>query len=60
MHGQGHGAIPAIAGNPTDDFLRIMRGFKSGERPATVMNRIAAGFSDEELGILADFFADPP
>jgi len=27
------------------------------ERPATVMDRMATGYSDEEIGILADYFA---
>jgi cytochrome c553 len=34
-----------------------MRAFRSGERPATVMNRIAKGFSDDEIGAIADWLA---
>lgn len=30
------------------------------ERPATVMDRMATGYSDEEIGALADFFAARP
>jgi sulfide dehydrogenase cytochrome subunit len=32
-----------------------MRAFRSGEKPATVMDRIAKGFSDEETRAIADW-----
>lgn len=60
LTGHGHGALPSIAGKPADDFLRAMREFKFGARPATVMQRIAPGFTDAELEALAGFFADQP
>jgi cytochrome subunit of sulfide dehydrogenase len=33
-----------------------MQGFRSGARPATVMDRIAKGFTDEEVKAIADWF----
>lgn len=50
-------ATPSIAGMPTEYFVETMKAFKNGERPATVMDRIAKGYSDEEIGKLADYFA---
>jgi len=41
-------------------FLEAMRGFKQGDRPATVMNRIAKGFSDTDLVKLANHFSKKP
>lgn len=32
-----------------------MRAFKSGARPATVMGRIAKGFSDPEIDAIAEW-----
>lgn len=34
-----------------------MKEFRSDTRPATVMNRIAKGFSDEEVHAIAQWFA---
>lgn len=50
-------ATPSIAGMPPEYFIETMKAFKNGERPATVMDRIAKGYSDEELEIMAEFFA---
>lgn len=51
-------ATPSIAGMPAEYFVETMKAFKTGERPATVMDRIAKGYSDEELEIMAKFFAE--
>jgi cytochrome c553 len=34
-----------------------MQAFRSGSRPSTVMDRIAKGFSDEEVRAIAKWFA---
>ncbi len=53
-------ATPTISGLSKDYFVETMQGFANDEIPSTVMNRIAKGYSDEELGILADYFGDKP
>jgi sulfide dehydrogenase cytochrome subunit len=53
-------ATPAIAGPSETYFVDTMLAFKSGERPATVMGRIAKGYSDEEIRIMASYFAERP
>jgi cytochrome c553 len=35
-----------------------MQQFKNGERPATVMMQHARGYSEEEIRLLADYFAE--
>jgi sulfide dehydrogenase cytochrome subunit len=55
-HGpEGHsaGAIPSLHGWKEADLLQAMLDFKNDRRPATMMNRHAKGFSDEELAALA-------
>ena len=37
--------------------MTAMTGFRDGSRPATVMTRIAKGFSDDELRAIAAWFA---
>lgn len=34
-----------------------MQAFRAGTRPATVMDRIAKGFSDEEVRAIAQWYA---
>jgi cytochrome c553 len=33
-----------------------MQAYRSGQRPATVMDRIAKGFSDDEIDAIAAWF----
>lgn len=59
-HGQagaGNGSVPKIAGFSRDLFIATWAGFKNKERPATVMDRIAKGYTDAEIALLADYFS---
>jgi cytochrome subunit of sulfide dehydrogenase len=59
-HGQagaGQGGVPRIAGFNRDLFVANMQAFRANERPATIMGRIARGYSDEEVAELAEYFA---
>ncbi len=50
-------ALPSLAGQPKAALLASLKGFKSGERSATVMTQIAKGYSDEQIERIATFFA---
>lgn len=50
-------ALPTLAGMQSDYLAGQMRAFKSGSRPATVMHQIAKGYSDEQIKLMADYFA---
>jgi sulfide dehydrogenase cytochrome subunit len=50
-------ASPTIAGMATDTFVEAMTAYKEGKRPATVMDRIAKGYSDEEIKQMATYFS---
>lgn len=59
-HGQagaGQGAVPDLRGYDRDAFLRVWAEFRTDERPATIMNRIARGYTEAEVAELADYFA---
>jgi cytochrome c553 len=47
--------VPRIAGRKPADIVAAMQAFRTGQKPATVMDRIAKGFSDEEMGAIADW-----
>lgn len=55
--GKSHGAVPSIAGRSPAEFAGLMRDFREGRRPATVMNRIAKAYGDEDIDRLADHFS---
>ena len=46
-----------IAGRSAADIQAAMQEYRSGRRSATVMDRIAKGFSDEEVQAIAAWFA---
>lgn len=50
-------ASPSIAGMPRNYFIQSMLAYQRGERPATIMQRIASGYSEAEIERMADFFS---
>ena len=53
-------ATPNIAGLSETYFIDTMKAFKSGDRGSTVMGRIAKGYTEEEIKLMAGFFASKP
>jgi sulfide dehydrogenase cytochrome subunit len=51
------GPVPPLVGRPAPDIEEAMRTFRSGRRPATVMDRIAKGFTDDEIRAIANWYA---
>jgi sulfide dehydrogenase cytochrome subunit len=50
-------SVPRLAGRAPGEIVAAMQEFRTGKRPATVMDRIAKGFSDEETGAIAAWLA---
>lgn len=50
-------ATPSISGISAVYFEEVMQGFKSGEVKSTIMGRIAAGYSEEEIKAMGEFFS---
>jgi cytochrome subunit of sulfide dehydrogenase len=53
-------ATPSIAGFSPEYFVKAMTDYKEGNRYATIMDRIAWGYSDAEIEAMAAFFAAQP
>jgi sulfide dehydrogenase cytochrome subunit len=53
-------ASPTIAGMSAEYFKTVMDEFKSGERHSTIMGRIARGYTEEEIALMADYYAELP
>lgn len=58
--GASGSAVPPIHGRPAADVVAALAAFRAGERPATVMNRIATGFSQEESAAIAEWLSRQP
>lgn len=51
------GVPPTIAGLDRQYLLQTLKDFKDGKRPATIMHQQAKGYTDQELEIMAGYFA---
>jgi cytochrome c553 len=56
-HGAAGLEIPSLSGLSADQITEAMGAFKSGGRPATLMNRLAKGFSEAETRAIAQWLA---
>lgn len=55
--GKSAGSIPSINGIPADSLRRTLQEFRDGRRPATVMDRHAKAYNDEEIASIADYLS---
>ena len=53
-------ASPTIAGISKDYFIESMKAYQAGDRPSTIMTRIAKGYTEEEIKLMADYFSKQP
>ena len=49
--------VPPLGNRDPAEIVAAMQAFRSGERPSTVMGRIAKGFSDNETRAIAAWLA---
>ena len=52
--------LGSLAGKPAGELRNAMIQFKEGKRPATVMHQLTKGYSNEEIGALAEYFSKQP
>jgi cytochrome subunit of sulfide dehydrogenase len=50
-------ASPTIAGMSSDFFIETMLAYKKAQRPATIMTRIAKGYTEQEIQLMAGYFS---
>lgn len=55
--GLSRGAAPSLKGQSAEKIQKAMLDFKNGKRPATIMDRIAKGYTDQEITAMAKYFA---
>jgi cytochrome c553 len=49
--------VISLAGLPKDLIVQRMSEFKNGKRPATVMHQLAKGYTDQQIELMAGYFA---
>ena len=56
-NGRSLGGIEPLAGIEKERLLAKLRDFRSGAKPATIMHQISKGYSEEQLDLIAGWFA---
>jgi cytochrome subunit of sulfide dehydrogenase len=56
-HSGAAASVSRLYGRDAGEIMTAMTGFRDGSLPATVMNRIAKGFTDDELRAIAAWLA---
>ena len=51
------GPVLSLSTLTAEQIVTAMQAYRSGARPATVMDRVAKGFSDEEIHAIAQWYA---
>ena len=55
--GRSAGGMTSLAGMASADIVRKMQDFKAGKTPATIMHQLSKGYSDEQITLIAGWFA---
>lgn len=48
--------VPRLIGRAPGDIVALLIEFKTGKRTATVMDRLAKGFTDDEMKAIAEWY----
>lgn len=56
-NGVSVGEVEPLAGKSKDELVRKMQAFKTGATPATIMPQLAKGYTDEQIELVAGWFA---
>ena len=56
-NGNARGEMKPLAGLPAALIVAAINDYKNGNRPATVMHQISKGYTDEQVQLIAAYFA---
>jgi len=59
-NGHARGDMKPLAGVSADKIIAMLADYKSGNQPATIMHQISKGYTDEQIKLVAAFFAAQP
>ena len=55
--GRSVGGMEPLAGMPKPEMVRKLGEFRSGAKPATVMHQLAKGYTEQQIDLIAGYFA---
>ena len=56
-NGQARGDMKPLAGVQAEKIVAMLNDYKSGALPATIMHQIAKGYTDDQIKLIAGYFA---
>jgi cytochrome subunit of sulfide dehydrogenase len=56
-NGNARGEMKPLAGMPAEKTIAMLADYKNGNQPATIMHQIAKGYTDEQIKLIAAYFA---
>ncbi len=56
-NGLARGDMKPLAGQSAEKILAAIADYKSGAQPATIMHQISKGYTDDQLRLIAGYFA---
>jgi len=56
-NGNARGDMKPLAGLSAEKIIAAVADYKSGNQPATIMHQISKGYSDEQIKLVAAYFA---
>jgi cytochrome c553 len=59
-NGIARGDMKPLAGVSAEKIVAAVADYKSGNQPATIMHQIAKGYTDEQIKLVANWFAAQP
>jgi sulfide dehydrogenase cytochrome subunit len=55
--GASRGGMPNLAGRDKAEIVHMMKEFRNGQRPSTVMQQLAKGYTDAQIESAAAYFS---
>lgn len=59
-NGQAKGDMKPLAGVSAEKIIAAVADYRSGAQPATIMHQIAKGYTEEQIRLIAGYFAAQP
>ena len=56
-NGQARGDMKPLAGVAADKIVAALADYRNGNQPATIMHQIAKGYTEEQIRLIAGYFA---
>ena len=56
-NGNARGDMKPLAGLQAEKIVALLNDYKSGALPATIMHQISKGYTDEQIKLIAGYFA---